>query len=104
MQRTVVYRLEGNRQTNVNDEIGLDPFLSYTLAEHLEDLASEGMMLAGVNDAVHLFKDHTIQVLVQRRERIETGRLDEDTMLQVLSSLAMRGPGSYAGRELAFAC
>ena len=104
MQRTVVYRLEGNDRQNVNDEIGLDSFLSYTLAEHLEDLASDGIRLIGANGPAHIFSNHSVQLLVEARERIDPAQLDEDTKLLVLSSVAMRLPSYETGRGLGLAC
>ncbi len=73
MYRTVVYRLpedQASTAVNVNDEIGLEPHLSYTVAQHLEDLAGEGM-------ATHELK------LEERTEEIDVSKLNPATRLLV---------------------
>jgi hypothetical protein len=56
MIRQTVYRYEertnegGNFQVgiNVNDELGIEPFADYTLAEHLDNLASIDLTVTSV--------------------------------------------------------
>lgn len=92
MQRTVVFRLEGIARINVNDEIGLDAYSSYTIPEHLEDLAGDGRELIASHDNVYIFADHSVMILEQKREHINMDRLDEETKMIILSVAAMHIP------------
>ena len=84
MIRQTVYRYEerstevGSFQVgiNVNDELGLEPSLDYTLAEHLENLESIDLIVASVDEDVYTFSDGSQQILQQREEEVEVRSLD----------------------------
>lgn len=88
MMRQTVYRYEERRNDagtfqigiNVNDEIGLDPFVDYTLLEHLENLRNLDVSVIGVNEDVYTFSDGSQQILQQREEEIETRILDPKSL------------------------
>lgn len=83
MNRLVVYRSETQQTTgvsaitpvNVNDEIGLDSFLDYKLSEHLEDLAANGLTLVSAEGDLHTFSDGSQQILQERTEAIDMGKV-----------------------------
>lgn len=99
MQRTVVYRVAGLQHFNVNNEIGLEPFASYTLKDYLEDLAGEGIRLLSVSGPCHVFSDHSVQILQQKQERIDLSQMDEATLMVVLLSVSGRMPVQAAMLE-----
>jgi hypothetical protein len=72
MYRTVLYRrscFDAPSAVSVNDEIGLQPYLSYTAAQHLEDLSAAGKPLVGI--------------LEEREELVDEALLDPLTILLV---------------------
>jgi hypothetical protein len=89
MLRTVVYRLDESGSVNVNDEIGLDPFLSYTVDDHLEDLAGEGIHLLHAAEGCYLFSNGAQMQLSQRAEAIRMYSVDEETSYMLLAAAAL---------------
>jgi hypothetical protein len=88
--RSVVYRHAAELCINVNNEIGLEPFLDYRLKEHLEDLASDGLTVVSVEGDVHRFSDGSIQILREVPESIDLAELDIETQILILQH-AIRG-------------
>jgi hypothetical protein len=88
--RSVVYRHAAELCINVNNEIGLEPFLSYTLSEHLEDLASDGLTVVSVEGDVHRFSDGSTRVLREVPESIDLAGLDIETQI-LIRQHAIRG-------------
>jgi hypothetical protein len=90
MFREVVYRhgspflsegVEANDCVNVNDEIGLDSFLSYTLPEYLSDLAEyDDIRVVHVTGNTYSFSNGSSCRLEQRTERIPLEALDSETI------------------------
>ena len=97
MTRTAVIRTSGTSRICVNDEIGLDSFCDYTLNQHLEDLASDGIRLLSKCGDVHLFSDLSTQSLHQERVTIDMGSIDEETLSMMLSAVALPALGHFDG-------
>ena len=78
---------------NVNDEIGLDPFCSYTLAEYLVDLAKhDGLYVVRQYGDVYTFHNGTKMILNQQRLPVDEGLLNEEEI------------GLVTGKEVAIMC
>ena len=72
---------------NVNDEIGLDPHLDYTLTQHLEDLEHSGPALRHNNGILELLRvDGSSVFLGEFTEKINVALLDEETATLVASA------------------
>lgn len=94
MYREVVYRSfprsisnrtpdssPGSDGVNVNDEIGLDSFCSYSLPEYLVDLARyEQRYLVEQSGNRYKFHDGTEFILVQREEEVVLDSLCRETL------------------------
>ena len=102
MQRTVVIRHENRGLVNVNDEIGLEPYSSYTLKEYLEDQAlEEGRIVETVFGKLYWFSDGTTEVLEQHSQRIAVDPLNADTRARGVETAALRNlPQLEAARLL----
>jgi hypothetical protein len=81
--RSVVYRHAAELCINVNNEIGLEPFLGYRLKEHLEDIAGDGLTVVSVEGDVHRFSDGSTQVLREVTESIDLAGLDIETQILI---------------------
>ena len=84
MIRQTVYRYEERKSDvgtfqmgiNVNDELGIEPHLDYTLAEHLAILASIDLTVTSVEADVATFCDGSTQILQQREEEVAVESLN----------------------------
>lgn len=92
MQRTVVIRHHAHGEENVNNEIGLEPYSSYSVSEYLEDLATDGVTVLAHHGNVYALSNGTVEILQQRMERIPVDTLDELTRSLVVENAAMRLP------------
>lgn len=80
-----MYRAEPERRVSVNDEIGLDPFCSYEIADHLCDLEMyEGLRLVRREGNLYFFEGGTQMALEEAVEAIDPDRLDSETLLELI--------------------
>jgi hypothetical protein len=82
MNRTIITRSipSANSIVNVNDEIGLASYLGYTILEHLEDLAGDGIVLASRSGNIFTFADGHAINLIETTEVVDESRLDPETL------------------------
>lgn len=87
MTRTVVLRASATSAstpaTILNDEIGLDPFLSYTIQEHIEDLSGEGIRILSAEGNFYRFSDGSACFLDEMKVRVNQSALDLETLVLV---------------------
>lgn len=98
MTRTVVYRqdlpnsftLNASEHTlsyNINDVIGLDGFLDYSIKSYLEDLAQDGLVVSSVANGIYSFVDGTSVRLKEAKELINIEDMNPDSQMLVLKTL-----------------
>lgn len=83
MTRTTVVRFTSAfdpKPTNVNDEVGLDAHESYTLAQHIEDLARDGKVFGSAMGVRHFFTDGSVQYLTEFQQEIDESLVDAETL------------------------
>jgi hypothetical protein len=88
MNRTVVLRGDPTDSelspVIVNDEIGLDPYVDYTIQDHLEDLAMvDGVSVLTVTGNQYRMSDGSLILLEERKVPVDETKLDLATRLLV---------------------